>query len=170
MGLLCERCGKKPATVHYTEITNNKKQELHLCEECAREAGITGFGGMPQFIFQDFLGGLFEPEPEAPMVVGRRCPRCGLKEEDFLRRGILGCAECYSEFRGTVEQVLHRIHGTVQHTGKVPARSGKISGVKQELARLRRELEMAVRKEEFEKAAKLRDRIRELEKTLGGGK
>lgn len=156
--------------MHYTEITNNKKQEMHLCEECAREAGIGGFGGMPHLIIHDFLGGLFEREPEAPAGFARRCPRCGLKEEDFLRRGILGCADCYREFRGAVEQVLHRIHGTVQHTGKVPARAGKLSGVKQELKRLRWELEMAVRREEFEKAAMLRDKIRELEKSLEGGK
>lgn len=166
--MLCERCNKRPATVHYTEITNNKKQELHLCEDCAREAGIAGFGVMPQLVLHDFLGSLWEKQPELhTSEVSGRCPRCGLTEQDFTNRGLLGCGDCYTEFRPAVEQMLRRIHGTVQHTGKLPRRSGKVTGLKQELKRLRRELESAVRKEEFEKAAGIRDRIRELEKGLG---
>lgn len=166
--MLCERCNKRPATVHYTEITNNKKQELHLCEECAREAGIAGLGVMPQLVLHDFLGSLFEKQPVHAAKVPRRCPRCGLTEQDFAKRGLLGCGECYAEFRPAVEQMLRRIHGTVKHAGKFPQRIGKVTGLKKELNRLRRELEAAVRKEEFEKAAGLRDRIRELEKGLGG--
>jgi len=168
--VLCERCNKRQATVHYTEITNNKKQELHLCEECAREAGITGFGVMPQLVLHDFLGSLFEKQPEVRTTkVSRRCSRCGLTEQEFARRGLLGCGDCYAEFRPAVEQMLRRIHGTVQHTGKLPRRLGKAMGMKQELKRLRKELDAAVRKEEFERAAGLRDRIRELERDLGGG-
>ncbi|MEW6448615.1 MAG: UvrB/UvrC motif-containing protein [Bacillota bacterium] len=167
--MLCEKCGKQPATVHYTEITNNKKQEMHLCEECAREAGIAGFGVLPQLVLHDFLGGLFDKQPELHAAqVSRRCSRCGLTEQEFAGRGLLGCGDCYTEFRSAVEQMLRRIHGTVQHSGKFPRRAGKVTGLKQELNRLRRELDAAVRKEEFEKAAGLRDRIRELEKGLGG--
>ncbi|MCL6560467.1 MAG: hypothetical protein K6U74_17075, partial [Firmicutes bacterium] len=65
--MLCERCNKRPANVHYTEITNNIKQEISLCEECAREAGITGVGMMPQFVLQNLLGGLFE-EKQTPIA------------------------------------------------------------------------------------------------------
>ena len=35
--MLCDICGKKPATVHLTEIINGKVKEVHLCEECARK-------------------------------------------------------------------------------------------------------------------------------------
>ena len=32
----CANCGKKPATVHLTEIDDDgQKYELHLCETCA---------------------------------------------------------------------------------------------------------------------------------------
>lgn len=168
--VLCERCNKRPATVHYTEITNNKKQELHLCEECARETGVGSFM-MPQLVLHDFLGGLFQQEPQALVEpVSRECPRCGLREREFARRGLLGCSDCYAVFRPAVDQVLRRIHGTVKHTGKLPRRTGKKTGVQRELKRLRQELEAAVRREEYEKAAELRDRIRELEQGLEGGK
>ncbi len=167
--MLCERCNKRPANVHYTEITNNKKQEIRLCEECAREAGITGMGIMPQFVLQNLLGGLFEgtPAPVQPSYV--QCERCGLTEQDFAQLGLLGCAECYTTFGPAVGQILQRIHGKAEHTGKLPRRTGKIAGVKQELKRLRQELDAAVRREAFEKAAELRDRIRELEKDFKGG-
>jgi len=167
--VLCERCHKRPATVHYTEITNNEKRELHLCEDCARETGIGGF--MPQFVLQDFLGGLFEQEPKTQITpVSKRCSRCGLTEHGFAQPGLVGCGGWSAALRRMVDQVLRRIHGTVRHTGKLPQRTGKLTGVKQELKRLRQELEAAVRKEEFEKAAELRDRLRELEQGLEGGK
>ncbi|MEW6182726.1 MAG: UvrB/UvrC motif-containing protein [Bacillota bacterium] len=168
--MVCERCNKRPATVHYTEITNSKKQEIHLCEECAREAGITGFGVMPQFVLHNLLGGLYE-EQKAPVEPAYgRCLNCGLTEQEFAGRGLFGCADCYTSLRPAVDQILRRVHGTTQHIGKLPQRCGKLAGKKQELKRLRRELEAVVRKEEFEKAAEIRDRIRDLEKGLEGGK
>jgi protein arginine kinase activator len=37
----CQICGKVPATVHYTEIVNDKMTELHVCEVRGREGGFT---------------------------------------------------------------------------------------------------------------------------------
>ena len=39
--MLCEACGKNPATVHITENPSDKenRKEIHLCEDCARENG-----------------------------------------------------------------------------------------------------------------------------------
>ncbi len=167
--MLCERCNTRPASVHYTEITNNKKQEIRLCEECAREAGITGIGIMPQFVLQNLLGGLFEGTPVQVEPSYVQCKRCGLTEQDFAQRGLLGCAECYTVFGPAVGRILHRIHGKAEHTGKLPRRTGKIAGLKHELKRLRQELDAAVRQEAFEKAAELRDRIRDLERDCRGG-
>ncbi|RDV84749.1 UvrB/UvrC motif-containing protein [Ammonifex thiophilus] len=166
--MLCERCHKRPATVHYTEIVNNQKKELHLCEECAREMGVS-FGFPPQFPFHSLLSGLFFPageEVEAEREV--RCPRCGLTEREFAARGLLGCPQCYSALRPAVEQVLRRVHGVARHTGKAPRRQKEVVGKLTEIERLRRELAEAVRREEYERAAELRDRIRELEKNTGG--
>ncbi len=35
----CQLCNNNEATVHLTEIINNKVSKLHICEECAREKG-----------------------------------------------------------------------------------------------------------------------------------
>ncbi len=54
----CERCNERPATVHLTEITNGQKQETHLCEVCAKEIQLQGFGLLPQMNLHNFLAGL----------------------------------------------------------------------------------------------------------------
>jgi protein arginine kinase activator len=66
-----------------------------------------------------------------------------------------------------MELLLRRIHGGGIHVGKVPARSGAAYRTKQELAQLKSKLQELIRKEEFEEAALIRDRIRELEKDKG---
>src|SRR5690606_11765977 len=41
--MLCEQCKQAPATVHITQIVNDTKREMHLCEDCAGQvAGETG--------------------------------------------------------------------------------------------------------------------------------
>ncbi|ACX53029.1 UvrB/UvrC protein [Ammonifex degensii KC4] len=166
--MLCERCHKRPATVHYTEIVNNQKKELHLCEECAREMGA-GSLFPPQFPFHSLLSGLFFPvEEEMETRKEARCPRCGLTEREFAARGLLGCPQCYGALRPAVEQVLRRVHGVTRHTGKAPRRQKEAVGKLTEIERLKQELAEAVRREEYERAAELRDRIRELEKKTGG--
>ena len=41
----CQQCDK-PATFHITELTGDKPEELHLCEDHAREY-LTSTGGEP---------------------------------------------------------------------------------------------------------------------------
>ncbi|MGQ9497670.1 MAG: UvrB/UvrC motif-containing protein [Desulfotomaculales bacterium] len=171
--MLCEKCKERPATVHYTEIVNNQKREMHLCEVCAREEGMGSFGFFPQLDLHNFLAGILEPEPAGikvrPSAV--RCPACNLTEREFAAQGLLGCGECYNHFGTRLEPVLRRIHGAATHVGKKPARTapascrrtaGQDAGA-EEIARLKAELAEAVAREEFERAAELRDRIRALE-------
>jgi len=171
--MLCERCGKRPATFHMVKIVNNKKTEAHLCEQCAQEQGEAGFAAEPSFGFQNILQALFEPgqasggglSPGSSM----RCQNCGLTYSDFRRIGQLGCSECYDKFDEQLDSMLRRLHGAGQHTGKVPARSGGGGRLRRRLERLRDELKEAIRKEEYEKAAELRDKIHALEDELEAG-
>lgn len=38
--LLCQICGKNTAVVQVTKITEKKRREVHLCEECAKKRGL----------------------------------------------------------------------------------------------------------------------------------
>lgn len=189
--MICQECNQRDATVHFTKILNNTKQEIHLCETCAREKGDAmmksfggpGFGtnpfGEPTYSFHNLLSGLLgyeqgqtlmskgvQVQPAGP----HRCTTCGLSYPQFAQLGRVGCADCYKHFATHLDPLLRRIHGgATAHTGKVPARSGGLIKVKKQIEELRHELQTKIQEEQFEQAAVLRDRIREMEQGIGKG-
>lgn len=170
--MLCEECRKRPATVHFTKIVNDHRTEAHLCEHCARERGEFSFSFEPTFSIYNFLGGLLDHEPPfegatSSIELAARCANCGLSYKDFAEVGRLGCSECYEHFSSKLEPLLRRIHGSTRHAGKAPGRAGGAKRLRGELDRLREELQRSIMREEYEKAAQLRDKIRELERKLG---
>ncbi len=169
--MLCEKCKQRPATFHYTEIVNNAKKEMHLCEICAQEeqVGHIHFHFNPQLNLSNFLAGMIGPGLQSENKVMRHegsCPRCGLTAGELGRTGLFGCSECYRAFEPQLGALLRRVHGAVRHTGKIPGRGQKKSRVLRDIEQLKVELQNAVAREEYEKAAVLRDRIRELEAGL----
>ncbi|MEE1014047.1 MAG: UvrB/UvrC motif-containing protein [Clostridia bacterium] len=163
----CQKCQTREATRHITEVINGKKQELHLCSECA--AASPEFQAMKHnmdFGIGDFLGGIFGSKPKnlngesSPRT--SICPDCGMPFEEFLQKGRLGCGTCYSVFRNRLERPLRQIHGVCEHVGKVPSRMGGRLRLDRQVSHLEAELNAAVMKQDFERAAELRDRIKEL--------
>jgi protein arginine kinase activator len=156
-----------------TQIINNEKKEVHLCEQCARENEQIAFSNPFNFaspfsinnLITAFLGNGFGyqvKQPQEPSVMPT-CPVCGITYEQFARSGKLGCANCYSVFSDTLEPVFKRIHGNTYHNGKLPQRTGGKIKAKKEIERLKSQLMSAIQREEYEKAAQLRDQIKELE-------
>ena len=162
--MLCDICGKREATVHLTEIINEKVTKLHLCEECARDKGAEM---EDHFGLSDLLAGLADLGPAAASeaVEAIKCPACGFTYQDFRKVGRLGCSECYEAFKKQLAPLLKRIHGSDRHSGKIPVRVGKTVKDTRNLQDLKVKMEKAIQAEEFEEAAKLRDKIRELEKS-----
>lgn len=167
--MLCEECKKRPATVHFTKIVNGKKMEKHLCKECAQKFGEFGIKFDEDFSISNLLGKFFETsEPSIGLEISddEKCSFCGMTYREFSKRGKFGCSQCYSTFTNRIENVLKRIHGSSYHTGKVPKRAGGKLRLKKEIMALKQQLQKAVEEEAFEKAAELRDRIRELKQQL----
>jgi len=166
--MVCQICAKKTATVHLTEIINDQMTELHLCEDCAKEKGIAGLG--QPFGLQDLLAGLVDfgaqVTPDKKTVT--QCPNCKMSYEDFRKIGRLGCSQCYDTFKKTLEPLLKKIHGSVQHLGKAPlhehAADTPAFKSKKDLQQMKLKLQKAIEAEEFEQAAQIRDKIKQLEK------
>jgi len=161
--MLCDVCGKNAATVHLTEIIDEQMNELHLCEECARHKSAQM---EQQFGLSDLLAGMADfakPAKDAETILAK-CPNCSLTYADFKKVGRLGCGECYTAFKKYLAPLLKRIHGSGQHTGKVPYKSTKGPRKKIDMQGLRNKLQKAILDEEFEEAARIRDQIKELEK------
>jgi protein arginine kinase activator len=161
--MLCEVCGNKEATVHLTEIINDKVTKLNLCENCAKDKGTEM---EEHFGLNDLLAGLADlgatTEPELLQTV--KCPSCGFTYQDFKKVGRLGCGDCYEAFKKQLGPLLKRIHGADRHTGKIPLMVGKTVKDTRNLQDLKARMEKAILTEDFEEAARLRDKVRELEK------
>lgn len=161
--MLCDICGKNPATVHLTEIIDDEMNELHLCEECAHKKSAQM---EQQFGLSDLLAGMaeFDKPTKEVEAVGIKCANCGLTYLDFKKIGRLGCGECYNTFKKYLAPLLKRIHGSTQHLGKSPLKVAKVLKKRPDLEELRDKLQKAIEMEAFEEAAKLRDQIKALEK------
>jgi protein arginine kinase activator len=159
----CDVCGAPEASVGYAEIVDGVLSTWRLCERCALARGIgtntATFGGPASSI----LMGLLEADEGASSDGSLECPGCGHTFDGFRRTGRLGCAECYTAFADELRPLIRRIHGTTEHIGCTPGDSEGSQNRTREIRKLRSELRAAVRKEDFERAAELRDSIAGLE-------
>jgi protein arginine kinase activator len=176
--MLCDKCKKNEAKLYYTEIINGEKKEQHLCEECALE--YTSFSmGSGMFNKEMTLGNLLSSilgNYQAPgSLHGTEqtekepsCKSCGMTYSEFLKESRFGCAECYESFKKVLEKSLKNIQGSDTHNGKRPkgfeTKTEKLVKELSEIDKLSIKLQDAVEKEEFEEAARIRDRIRQLKK------
>ncbi len=162
--MLCQMCKKVAATIHLTEIVNNQKKEVHLCETCAEKQGVV----KTQMSIADFLSGLAtggktKAQDDMPDIA---CGSCGMTLSEFQSGGRFGCADCYGSFRERIMPLIEKIHDAGQHVGKMPQRTDRDVAREKSLRQLQAELKRAVEREEYEEAARIRDRVRELE--VGG--
>lgn len=161
--MICSQCQERDAVVHLTQIVDNAVAQVHLCEKCAAERGIETSGSAPS----NPLGQFLQAAQQAAAVLpgdAARCSYCGTSIRDFRASGRLGCARCYGAFEHSLKDLLRRVHGSATHVGRgydvgaEPALERDAT-----LAELRSRLDDAIRTEEFELAATLRDQIRTLE-------
>lgn len=162
--MLCDHCGENEAVIHLTQIVNNEMGTFHLCEACAAEKGLEPEPGVENAPLTDFLAQLSKGEPETEEQQPSVCDFCGMTLASFKKSGRLGCPHCYVTFDSHLRSLFRRLHGASQHVGKVYLPPNPKEAEKTEqLVRLRQKLDAAVRREEFERAAELRDQIRSLE-------
>ncbi len=119
-------------------------------------------------LFSDFFESgvnVFVPAPASlPNIT---CPTCHMTLGEFAKTGKLGCSDCYEAFRPQLVQVLKSVHGNAEHIGKTPENVSEKLKIKREHSRLKSALDAAVAAENFEEAAALRDRVRDLERQEG---
>lgn len=159
----CDICGKH-AKVHLTQLVGGQVKKIALCDDCAKEKGVTDPTG---FALAEMLLGKTPANSvvTSPGVAssGRRCPTCGFSLEDLRRIRRFGCADCYHSFQDEVGQMLRGMHKGLKHCGKVPSGLMELHQRTQRLEELRNRLEQAVTAENYEEAAGLRDEIRQIE-------
>jgi protein arginine kinase activator len=163
----CQLCSK-PATVHLTDIVDNQKREVHLCQACAEAQKLVKQQelNLPA-ILQSLIGQHLGPQTDE--LARSSCPVCGIGFMEFRAQGRLGCPHDYEVFRHGLAALLHRIHRADRHVGKSPRRQGPSLDRLLEIAQLRRQLQSAVDAEAYEEAARVRDLLRRKEATDESG-
>ncbi len=159
--MLCQNCQQKAANVHFTQITNNNKVDIYLCEQCANEISHSEF--VSPFGFNDLISGLFGTHIKQEAPVTLKCKNCGMEYEEFLKSSRVGCAQCYQAFQEKLDPIIKRLHGNAEHHGKVPVRVSSNVSIPDEIEKLKKLLNESVKKEQYEEAARIRDRIKALE-------
>lgn len=156
----CSHCSK-PATVHLTQIVNNKIIKVDLCEACAQAKGVTdpqGFSLADMLNKSEVSEGASEPQ--------LTCDSCGMTTADFRRIGRLGCAVCYETFVPLLRPVLEDMHVGIVHMGKVPELALHRQSSVAELQSLENALQRAIAEEAYEDAARFRDQIKALKEAV----
>jgi protein arginine kinase activator len=160
----CEICGLKDAVIHIRQIQKDLVHELHICEDCAQEKGLLREEDS-ELPIANLLSGLLEGKdtPSAVSEVKEVCPSCGMKGSEFRKQGKFGCPECFNAFEKDVRVIVSQMAARPHHAGKLPRALASVHSESMAEDGIREELRQAVEREDYEQAAQLRDRLRELE-------
>lgn len=165
--MLCQICHVNSAVIKIAQIINGKKIEANLCKHCAENKGFDNpLSTLPQ-MFENFLAEFLGQDvlKRGASKDKRKCTGCGSTWEIFEKTGLLGCGQCYETYQDDLSIVLRRIHGSNQHIGSCP-KSFRHVVDQSKIQNFRAQLERAIKNENFERAAILRDIIRDTEREL----
>ena len=160
--MLCDNCKKNEATINFTQVANDKKIEYHLCESCASKLGFKNPLKAVPFPLGDFLSSMVDKDikEKTGALVQVNCPQCGLTFSEFSKTGKFGCGKCYRAFKTQLDDLLRKIHGSNRHEGKIPRGDSESMEPLRKERELQEQLRKAIKNEDFEKAAELRDQLR----------
>ena len=157
----CDQC-KQKASVFYKQIVGGNVLERNLCEDCARELGITDpttLGALAnEFLNADPHKPVSEPVDSGE---GAKCQACGYTIKQLHDTSRVGCGYCYVEFRDQIEALLKPMHGASRHAGSLP-KGFEQAQLKETRKILKTRIDEAVKKEDYELAAELRDSLNAL--------
>lgn len=175
--MICENCNKNKATVHFVRILNGKKEHLFLCEKCAGEMGDLAFDNKESNIsdldFHKILNGLVDylnnEEYKAidPIEIDT-CSVCGTKYKEFQETEIIGCKNCVEVFDKEARDIIKKLHGSLEYKGRVPKKRREEIFTKKNISALKLELKAAIKREDYENAARVRDEIKKQEGLMKG--
>jgi len=135
-------------------------QKVNLCGACSQEKGVED---PKSFALADLLLGLGAAEEIEKGAPSQKCPVCGFTQADFKKTGRLGCSVCYVTFAEGLGSLLKAMHKGTEHVGKLPQRASREIELGDRMKALTSDLEKAVKEENYETAASLRDQIKKLE-------
>ena len=151
----CSSC-KKDCTIHLTQIINGKVNNVDMCEHCPHTKMVNNDENIN---LMDFL---INMNSNSNLKKGNVCPECGMGEQVFKKTLRFGCVVCYQVFEPQLKLILSQTQKFGKHTGKIPNMYQDREVLRQKIQGLKEQLEEAVTREDYEKAALLRDDLSSL--------
>lgn len=162
----CQKCKQHSATIHLTEIHSGQRHEMHLCPSCAEQEGFAIKNQVPLNELLSTLLAAQSPSDDNQFEIGSdgheqlSCDLCGITFDQFRQQALLGCAGDYEAFKKPLKVILDKAHnGATVHMGKVPSGAPQDTQIQVKLADMQKQLDLAVKNENYELAAQLRDQI-----------
>ena len=156
------------AVIHIRQVKGKEALELHLCEECAKERGITAERGETELSISGLLSSLIDIKKVSSGTHSKKkCHHCGVTIDEIKKKRNMGCQHCYVVFEQEVRSFLKKNFGFSVHKGKLPRSLQSYKTFFMDIEKLKVELREAVIREDYEKAARIRDKIKELENPRG---
>jgi len=163
--MLCEICQKNMVEKKIQFMLGGTAKELNVCSQCSEKYEVQNpFSGLPDaltVLMLDKMVKSLAPEMTAKELA-QRCKKCGATMLRFRQTGTFGCPECYHTFKELIAALLIRIHGSSKHIGSRPLRKRRITA-SIDTAEVKNQLALAIQNENYEKAAELRDLLRDAE-------
>lgn len=157
--------------IHVTDCGPNYKVEgaKDMCVICGQQFLDPTHQPLPPVhgLFELFKAIMNAPQSVEPEDKG--CPNCGCTLQEINQKGKVGCSNCYVHYKDVLEPLLNKLHGSTKHVGKRPSEEKepkvkkKIRKPKINVKELEEKLKEAIKKEDYEEAAKLRDEIKKLQ-------
>jgi protein arginine kinase activator len=166
--MTCEICCINEAVFHIKQIVGKEEIELHLCQSCAAVRGINTSNENADFSISHLLTNLMDIRSNLKKSQGRAvCSKCGYTFDKFKKTGYFGCSECFSVFSKQIRVLMHKMFGSIQHKGKYPIKLQAYKMFMDDINTLRLKLEEALTNEDYEEAAVLRDKIKQMQEKVG---
>ncbi|HAX18590.1 MAG TPA: hypothetical protein DCY00_08380 [Actinobacteria bacterium] len=182
--MICDNCRKNEAFIHFITLGNNGElQKINLCRECIKDFSFLNDAAndgnkesslfnilaidLNQIIDGNFLDeGQNQYELSLNVKEDKKCSSCGISIAQLKKSGRLGCPKCYEDFKVELNPFIKIIQSGIEHKGKIPLNCNKRLKIEKKIKDLKFKLEEQIIIENFEEAAKLRDKITSLQKQL----
>lgn len=172
----CQICQKNDVAIKMTRLVNGEMVDYHVCHECADKVSphmnkVRKKSSPSKMTVEHLLKELISQSDPTGGPAARvedlaeipTCPECGTDYARFRQTFMMGCPACYDAFGERLIADLQKIQGATRHVEGKRRSSGNVADLQARLLALRRELDESVLDEDFERAARLRDQIRQIQ-------